>query len=168
MRRERATSDFAVSAPTSSASPISSSDRPSSALSFSAVSWRSGSSLIALDDAIELVRLHRARLGVVRDLGRDARVQRQRVALAPGEVQSAPPRDRRQPRADVGGSRPADQRPVGGEQRLLDGVLGQLGTEAPRDVAQQRLPVALHELGERALIARSGAFGEPSIVLVVV
>ena len=119
-------------------------------------------------DAVELVRLHRARLGVVRDLGRDARVQRQRVALAPREVQRAPPRDRRQPRAHVGGSRPADQRPVGGEQRLLDGILGQFGTEAPRDVAQQRFPVALHELGERALIARSSAFGEPSIVLVVV
>ena len=68
---------------------------------------------------------------------------------------------------ESGGVR-ADQRPVGGEQRLLDGILGQLETEAPRDVTQQWLLMALHELGERALIAFASALGEPSIVLVVV
>ena len=166
VRRERATSDFAVSGATSSASPISSSERPSSALSAQRGPLALGQLGERRDDAAELVRLDRARLGLLRrrrpatpaSSGSASRSRRV-------EVQRAPPRDRRQPRAHVGRPRPADQRAVRGEQRLLHGVLGELGREAPRDVAQQRLAVALDELGERALVARARARGEPSIVL---
>jgi hypothetical protein len=156
---------LAVLAGTSSASPISSSERPSQgaqpqrrALAFGQLRERG-------DDAAELDRADHARLRLLRGGGGHVGVQRERLALAARHVERPPPGDRRQPGAHVARRGPADQRPVRGEQRLLHGVLGELGREAPPDVAQQRVAVAIDELGEGPLVARARARGKPPVLI---